>query len=99
MLCRIIKRHDEAVHCLAFTPDSNILLTACSLGNIRLSYMDTESEGLMDSHIWLIELMIFDCFFILKDPDCWIDAAHDMGVLSADFCSLYHTDRTYIQFI
>lgn len=22
-----------------------------------------------------------------------IDAAHDMGVLSADFCKLYHSDR------
>lgn len=29
------------------------------------------------------------------DADLTIDAAHDMGVLSADFCKLYHTDRMY----
>lgn len=68
---RIIKRHAEAVHCLSFSPDSTILLTACNLGNVRISYMDSENE----------------------DADCSIDAAHDMGVLSTDFCKLCHSDR------
>lgn len=26
-------------------------------------------------------------------PDCSIDGAHDLGILSADFCRLVHTDR------
>lgn len=28
-----------------------------------------------------------------SEPDCAIDCAHDLGVLSADFCKLIHTDR------
>ena len=27
------------------------------------------------------------------EPDCCIDAAHDMGVFSADFCKAIHKDR------
>uniref|UniRef100_A0A182Y145 Uncharacterized protein n=1 Tax=Anopheles stephensi TaxID=30069 RepID=A0A182Y145_ANOST len=30
----------------------------------------------------------------LSSADCSIDAAHDMGVLSADFCKIAHTDPT-----
>lgn len=44
-IIRMIRRHVEAVHCLAFAPDSSILLTACTLGNIRISYMDNETDG------------------------------------------------------
>lgn len=29
---------------MAFAPDSTILLTACSIGNIRISYMDNDSD-------------------------------------------------------
>lgn len=61
------------MHCLSFSPDSTILLTGCTIGNIRISYMDNESD----------------------EPDCIIDAAHDMGVLSTDFCKLYHSDREF----
>lgn len=41
---RIIKRHEESVYCMAFAPDSSILLTACSIGNIRISYMENDTE-------------------------------------------------------
>lgn len=41
---RLIKRHEEAVYCVAFSPDSSILLTACSIGNIRVSYMENDTE-------------------------------------------------------
>lgn len=77
MITRIIKRHEEAVHCMSFSPDSTILLTACTIGNIRISYMDNNTE----------------------EPDCSIDAAHDMGVLSTDFCKLQHSDRKFALFV
>lgn len=32
-------------------------------------------------------------FIFILEADCMIDAAHDLGVLSADFCKLYHSDR------
>ncbi|XP_055313045.1 WD repeat, SAM and U-box domain-containing protein 1-like isoform X2 [Sitodiplosis mosellana] len=69
-ITRIIKRHEESVHCLSFSSDSTILLTGCMIGNIRISYMDNDTD----------------------EPDCIIDAAHDMGVLATDFCKLYHYD-------
>lgn len=28
-----------------------------------------------------------------EEADCTIDGAHDMGVLSTDFCKLSHSDR------
>lgn len=56
---------------MSFSPDSTILLTACTIGNIRISYMDNNTE----------------------ETDCSIDGAHDMGVLSTDFCKLQHSDR------
>lgn len=30
------------------------------------------------------------------EPDCSIDCAHDMGVLSADFCKVTHNDRKHL---
>lgn len=42
---RILKRHEESVHCVSFSSDSNILLSACMIGNIRVSYMNNENEG------------------------------------------------------
>ncbi|XP_053673256.1 WD repeat, SAM and U-box domain-containing protein 1-like [Anopheles nili] len=69
-----MKVHDEAVHTMAFSSDSNILLSACTLGNLRL--YGVENDFASD----------------LSSADCAIDAAHDMGVLSADFCKIVHTD-------
>lgn len=43
----------------------------------------------------IIKLCIVFLFRLCLEADCMIDAAHDMGVLSADFCNLYHSDRTY----
>uniref|UniRef100_A0A182VET5 U-box domain-containing protein n=1 Tax=Anopheles merus TaxID=30066 RepID=A0A182VET5_ANOME len=71
-----VKVHDEAVHTMAFSSDSDILLTACTLGNVRLYAVENDFAG------------------DLSSADCSIDAAHDMGVLSADFCKIVHTDPT-----
>nr|XP_019557895.2 WD repeat, SAM and U-box domain-containing protein 1-like [Aedes albopictus]XP_029725429.1 WD repeat, SAM and U-box domain-containing protein 1-like [Aedes albopictus]XP_029725431.1 WD repeat, SAM and U-box domain-containing protein 1-like [Aedes albopictus] len=73
-LKRHMKIHDEAIHTMAFSSDSSILLTACTLGNIRFYAVEDDFEA------------------EISKPDCSIDAAHDMGVLSADFCKVVHTD-------
>uniref|UniRef100_A0A182NHR0 U-box domain-containing protein n=1 Tax=Anopheles dirus TaxID=7168 RepID=A0A182NHR0_9DIPT len=37
-----VKVHDEAVHTIAFSSDSDILLTACTLGNVRLYAVEND---------------------------------------------------------
>ncbi|XP_058827920.1 uncharacterized protein LOC131687848 isoform X2 [Topomyia yanbarensis] len=73
-LKRYMKIHDEAIHTIAFSSDSTVLLTACTLGNIRFYAVEDDFEAEMSK------------------ADCLIDAAHDMGVLSADFCKIIHAD-------
>jgi WD40 repeat protein len=43
-LKKSLKFHEEAVHVLAFSSDSNIFLTACTMGNIRL-FLINDFEG------------------------------------------------------
>jgi hypothetical protein len=74
---RLIRNHEEAVHTIAFSADSNVLLTACTLGNIRL--------------------LLVDDYEINNEADCFIDCAHDMGVLGSDFCKLIHKDRKFLE--
>uniref|UniRef100_A0A8D8CHR1 WD repeat, SAM and U-box domain-containing protein 1 n=2 Tax=Culex pipiens TaxID=7175 RepID=A0A8D8CHR1_CULPI len=81
-LKRRMKIHDEAIHTIAFSSDSSVLLTACTLGNIRFYAVEDDFEA------------------EITKPDCSIDAAHDMGVLSADFCKIVHTDPAdHVSFI
>ncbi|XP_053685350.1 WD repeat, SAM and U-box domain-containing protein 1-like [Sabethes cyaneus] len=75
-LKRYMKIHDEAIHTIAFSSDSSILLTACTLGNVRFYAVEDDFEA------------------EISKADCMIDAAHDMGVLSADFCKMIHADPT-----
>lgn len=51
---------------------------------IKILVSNYEALGYLNRKIELISR---------TDPDLTVDAAHDMGVLSADFCKLYHTDR------
>ncbi|XP_055621483.1 WD repeat, SAM and U-box domain-containing protein 1-like [Toxorhynchites rutilus septentrionalis] len=73
-LKRHMRIHDEAIHTIAFSSDSSILLTACTLGNIRFFAVGDDFEA------------------DLTKADCSIDAAHDMGVLAADFCKIINID-------
>uniref|UniRef100_A0A1B0CSK5 U-box domain-containing protein n=1 Tax=Lutzomyia longipalpis TaxID=7200 RepID=A0A1B0CSK5_LUTLO len=66
--------HEEAVHTLAFSPDSYVLVTGCNLGNLRF---------------FIVEQPIESVKFI---ADCSVDNAHDLGVLSADFCKIVRND-------
>ena len=81
---------------MAFSSDSDILLTACTLGNVRLYAVENDFAGTFTAGHGVVHLSI-NCvsFFAgdLSSADCSIDAAHDMGVLSADFCKIVHTDR------
>uniref|UniRef100_A0A182PHG7 U-box domain-containing protein n=1 Tax=Anopheles epiroticus TaxID=199890 RepID=A0A182PHG7_9DIPT len=92
-----VKVHDEAVHTIAFSSDSDILLTACTLGNVRLYAVENDFAG-NSNHALLFKELHRKCFTLslgdLSSADCSIDAAHDMGVLSADFCKIVHTDPT-----
>ncbi|XP_059616079.1 WD repeat, SAM and U-box domain-containing protein 1-like isoform X2 [Phlebotomus argentipes] len=69
-----IRVHEEAVHTLAFSQDSYLLLTGCNLGNLRF---------------FILEATVESQKFI---ADCSVDNAHDLGVLSADFCKIVRTD-------
>ncbi|XP_055688032.1 WD repeat, SAM and U-box domain-containing protein 1-like isoform X2 [Lutzomyia longipalpis] len=69
-----IRVHEEAVHTLAFSPDSYVLVTGCNLGNLRF---------------FIVEQPIESVKFI---ADCSVDNAHDLGVLSADFCKIVRND-------
>uniref|UniRef100_A0A1L8DNJ1 Putative wd40 domain protein n=1 Tax=Nyssomyia neivai TaxID=330878 RepID=A0A1L8DNJ1_9DIPT len=69
-----IRVHEEAVHTLAFTQDSYVLLTGCNLGNLRFFIIEQPIE----SHKFV--------------ADCSVDNAHDLGVLSADFCKIVRND-------
>lgn len=60
----MFRRHEESVHCLAFAPDSSILLTACTLGNIRISYMDNETDGM--SNIFIFRSFMFSSKILPK---------------------------------
>lgn len=98
----LLRCHEEAVHTVAFTPDSQVLLTACTLGNIRLNYINIENENLITIHGMLsYKVFIFNhLYFLIKicpalEASCSIDGAHDLGVLSADFVKFIHIDRKF----
>lgn len=44
-LIKIIRQHEEAVHAIAFSSDSKLLLTGCTLGNIRLFLTNEINES------------------------------------------------------
>jgi hypothetical protein len=47
----------------------------------------------LESKFWF-KILIDDSIYIVDtiEPDCSIDCAHDMGVLSAEFCNVIHND-------
>ncbi|KAL9700486.1 hypothetical protein quinque_003927 [Culex quinquefasciatus] len=44
-LKRQMKIHDEAIHTIAFSSDSSVLLTACTLGNIRFYAVEDDFDA------------------------------------------------------
>lgn len=94
-LKKVIKGvHEESIPTLAFSKDSKIMLTGCTLGNVRLFFNDFEglfprvSGSFLQRHLHNLN---FSADTI--EPDLLIDNAHDMGCMSADFCKVSRLDR------
>ncbi|XP_055379742.1 uncharacterized WD repeat-containing protein alr3466-like [Condylostylus longicornis] len=71
--------HEETIYTMSFSSDSNILLTGCNDGQIRLLAINKTTENNESNPI-------------NPDYDCGIDNAHDLGVTSSDFFKTVHTD-------
>lgn len=86
--------HEESIPTLTFSKDSRIMLTACSMGNVRMFFNDFEGNDIEKAM-----RKTKRSYFISADviePDLLIDGAHDMGCMSADFCRVTRLDRKCI---
>ncbi|CAH1163015.1 unnamed protein product [Phaedon cochleariae] len=68
-VCRTIFDHEGTTQALAFTPDSQYLVTACSLEVVR---------------VWLVRDLVDTAADALCCPLARVDNVQDMGVLSVD---------------
>ncbi|KAL7306022.1 hypothetical protein TKK_0001488 [Trichogramma kaykai] len=71
-LIRCFQRHEGAIQCICFTPDSNWLLTSCTLGVLQLFCCNE-----------IIESCPSRSQFI--NAYAQVDDAHDLGVVYCDF--------------
>lgn len=85
--------HEESIPTLAFSKDSRIMLTACTMGNVRMFFNDFEGND-NEQAIRKTKRSYFLSADVIE-PDLLIDNAHDMGCLSADFCKVTRLDREY----
>ena len=83
--------HEESVPTLTFSKDSKIMLTGCTLGNIRLFF--TDFDGNFEYCLIYLILIEFNITADQIEPDLLIDNGHDMGILDADFCKTTRFDR------
>lgn len=86
--------HEESVSTLAFSKDSKMMLTACSMGNVRVFFNDFEGKARCLEGRKPNRKYSFSADSI--EPDLLIDNAHDMGCMSADFCKVTRLDRKLI---
>lgn len=71
-----------------------ILVTACTMGNVRFFFNDFEGKLKTDSPVR--RKTTKRKYFLSADhiePDLLIDNAHDMGCSWADFCKVTRLDR------
>lgn len=54
-----MKIHDEAIHTIAFSSDSSVLLTACTLGNIRFYAVEDDFEGVVQGCFTLLCMFVY----------------------------------------
>lgn len=83
--------HDETIPTLTFSRDSKLMLSACTMGNIRIFFTNGFAEGKF--HTKSKTLLNFFLLADIIEPDLLIDNAHDMGCMSADFCKVTRLDR------
>ncbi|XP_023246958.1 WD repeat, SAM and U-box domain-containing protein 1-like [Copidosoma floridanum] len=74
-LIRSFQKHEGAIQSLAITPDSNWLLTSCTLGVLQLFYCNEIIESCPSRES---DLNVF----------AQIDDAHDLGVVCCDFSNV-----------
>lgn len=81
IICRSIFRHEDTIQSLAFTPDTQLLMSGCSSGIL---------------HIWRVSTIIDTAVSEdqIPSPISTIDNAHDLGVLCCDVASLIQADGT-----
>lgn len=87
--------HEESIPTLAFSKDSRIMLTACTMGNVRMFFNDFEGNE-NEQAIRKTKRSYFISADVIE-PDLLIDGAHDMGCMSADFCRVTRLDREWFQ--
>jgi WD40 repeat protein len=87
--------HEESVATLSFSRDSKVMLTGCTIGNIRI-FLCADFDG--EINLKLFNKINYKSYFTADDvePVLLIDNAHDMGVLSADFSKVIRFDRKSI---
>ena len=74
-LQRCFQKHEGAIQCVCFTPDSNWLLTSCTLGVLQLFCCNEIIESCPSREQ---DLTVY----------AQVDDAHDLGVVSCDFSSV-----------
>ncbi|GFG40879.1 hypothetical protein Cfor_08909 [Coptotermes formosanus] len=72
-LVRTFQQHEGTILSVSFTPDSHYLLTTCTLGVMKVWHASDRSDT---SHGDAIACLIS------------VDDAHDLGVVSSDFCPI-----------
>ncbi|XP_076678965.1 WD repeat, SAM and U-box domain-containing protein 1 isoform X2 [Andrena cerasifolii] len=71
-LIRCFQKHESAVQCVCFSPDTSWLITSCTFGVLKLfSTADIIDPCVSDNRT----ITALD----------WVDDAHDLGVVSCDF--------------
>jgi WD40 repeat protein len=68
---RTFQQHEGAIQSVSFTPDSHYLLTTCTLGVMKVWHASDRSD-----------MSYGDAVACLLS----VDDAHDLGVVSSDFC-------------
>lgn len=68
---RCFQKHDGAVQSVCFSPDSNWLVTTCTLGVMKLFSVAEIIDSCVSDNQAIPEY-------------AWIDDAHDLGVISCD---------------
>lgn len=75
--CRTILLHEGTTHSLAFTPDSQYLVSACTLEVLN---------------IWSTQDLVDTTSDEPTTPVCNVDNVHDLGVLCIDISNIVRYD-------
>jgi WD40 repeat protein len=83
---RCFQKHEGAVQSISFSPDSNWLITSCTLGVLKLFSTAELIDTCTSNRREVTELVS-------------IDDAHDMGVVCCDFSIFQEVSCTYTNIV